>query len=477
VSERNAVVTIVRGPLLFAVLLLWSYDPATATDYYVSAGGHDEHSGLSADQAWKSLSRISRLKLGPGDRILLEGGQRFVGSLSFDQEDVGTDSEPITVTSYSDGRATIDAGDEHGLYAYNTAGFFIANLNFIGAGRRENTADGVTFYTDLGGDVKLTGIRVEDVEVSGFGRSGIAIGGWNGTSGFRRVHISKSVVHDNGINGLILYGQKPTSHEDVYIGHTRAYSNAGRPTEVPSSGSGIIVGGAVGGLIEWSTAHDNGAEGNAGVGIWTYDSRNIVITHCRSFRNHTAGSTDGGGFDLDGGVTDSIMEYNYSHDNDGAGYLLAQYVDAPAWSRNIVRYNVSVNDARKNDHAAIQSWNGGSGLSDADIHHNIVVIGGSDDRSASALALSADSRLFLVHDNVFVAEGDLIVSKVPPEAHGARVYRNRCMRVPSVSDSGRDGVAAPSREGSASVCERQDLSMTPAGAPQADEKNAFSLHP
>ena len=464
-------------PMLCAVVLLWPNDPAVATDYYVSAEGHDENSGLAFDQAWKSLSPIGRLKLGPGDRILLEGGQRFVGSLSFDQEDVGTESEPITVTSYKGGRATIDAGGDHGLYAYNTAGFVIANLNFIGAGRTDNTADGVTFYTDLAGDVKLTGIRIEDVEVSGFGRSGISIGGWNGTSGFRRVHISKSIAHDNGINGLILYGQKPNSHEDVYIGHTRAYSNSGKPTEAPNSGSGILLGGVAGGLIEWSTAHDNGAEGNAGVGIWTYDSRHIVIRHCRSFRNRTAGPTDGGGFDLDGGVTDSILEYNYSHDNDGAGYLLAQYANAPAWSRNIVRYNVTVNDARKNDHAAIQSWNGGSGLSDADIHHNIVVIGRSDSQSASALALSSDSRLFLVHDNVFVAEGQLIVSKIPAEVRGARLYRNRCVRVPSESQFRQDGMAAPEQDGHASVCERQTdtFSMPSPNAPQLDEENALSL--
>src|SRR5678815_626384 len=98
--------------------------------------------------------------------------------------------------------------------------------------------------------------------------------------------------------------------DSVYIGQTHAYSNSGIPTETPSSGSGIILGGVASGTIEWSVAHDNGWRGNAGVGIWSYASSNILIQHCQSFRNRTAGQVDGGGFDLDGGMTDSIMQYN-----------------------------------------------------------------------------------------------------------------------------------------------------------------------
>jgi Right handed beta helix region len=442
------------GPILTALLLLWTDAPVSATDYYVSSTGNDDNSGLSSDQAWKTLDRVGTLTLEPGDRVFLEGGQRFIGSLSFDHHDSGTEAAPITVTSYGSGRATIDAGGGHGLYAYNTAGFLISSINFIGTGRTDNTADGLAFYTDLPGDVKLPGIRVEEIDVAGFGRNGIAIGGWNGRTGFRHVRISKTVAHDNGINGVIIYAQEPNTNEDVYVGHTRAYSNSGGPTELPSSGSGILLGGVDGGLIEWSTAHDNGARGNAGVGIWTYASRNIVIKHCRSFRNRTGGPTDGGGFDLDGGVTDSIMEYNYSHDNDGAGYLLAQYPDAPPWSKNIVRYNMSINDGRKNDHAAIQSWNGGSGLADADIHHNIVVVGPSDDGNPSALSLASDSRQFLVHDNVFVAEGDVMLQKIPPDVRDVRLYRNRCVRIPPEDIADHDGVGLMEQDRNGSVCER-----------------------
>ena len=47
-------------------------------------------------------------------------------------------------------------------------------------------------------------------------------------------------------------------------------------------------------------------------------------------------------------MKNSVMQYNYSHDNDGAGYLLAQFTYAREFTNNIVRYNISENDGRKN---------------------------------------------------------------------------------------------------------------------------------
>jgi len=69
--------------------------------------------------------------------------------------------------------------------------------------------------------------------------------------------------------------------------------------------------------------YDNGIENTwirgGGVGIWAWDSNDIVIQHNIAHHNRT-GSYDGGGFDLDGGVSNSIMHYNLSYENDGSGY-------------------------------------------------------------------------------------------------------------------------------------------------------------
>jgi hypothetical protein len=66
------------------------------------------------------------------------------------------------------------------------------------------------------------------------------------------------------------------------------------------------------------------------------------------------------------------MQYNYSHDNTGAGYLLAQFANARAFSNNIVRYNISQNDSRKGNYAGIHFWNGGSGISNTSVYNNTI---------------------------------------------------------------------------------------------------------
>src|SRR5207237_1575928 len=119
----------------------------------------------------------------------------------------------------------------------------------------------------------------------------------------------------------------------------------------PNSGSGIVVGNTARGTIENSVAHDNGWLGTGSVGIWAYESRMIIIQHNESFNNRTAGPTDGGGFDLDGGMVDSVMQDNFSHGNDGAGFGLYQYRGASSWERNTVCRNLSLDDGRQNRHA------------------------------------------------------------------------------------------------------------------------------
>src|SRR6185436_921799 len=125
-----------------------------------------------------------------------------------------------------------------------------------------------------------------------------------------------------------------------------------------NSGSGIIVGDTDVATIERSVAWNNGKNCNytngGPIGIWAWDSNAVTIQYNESYSNQTGSSSlDGGGFDLDGGVTNSIMQYNYSHDNDGAGYLLYQFNGARPFGNNTVRYNISQNDARQGHYAGI----------------------------------------------------------------------------------------------------------------------------
>jgi hypothetical protein len=168
----------------------------------------------------------------------------------------------------------------------------------------------------------------------------------------------------------------------MIIRNCRAENNPGDPTNLDNhSGNGILVGVSDSVTIDHCSATGNGwdmpRQGNGPVGIWTWESDHIIIEYCISYRNKTSkNAKDGGGFDLDGGVTNSLIQYCLSYENQGSGYGLFQYSGASAWSHNIVRYCVSINDGQTTEGAgSIFIWNGSNDsnqLTDCMIYNNVV---------------------------------------------------------------------------------------------------------
>ena len=194
-------------------------------------------------------------------------------------------------------------------------------------------------------------------------REGILIGGDasdNSYSGFKDVTVERVVIRDCEHQGFSSYGMSPNSatlqsHRNIVVRDTEVYGVTGDPDFTSNhSGSGIVMSGTLGGLIENCYSHNNGGgggrpSGGGPVAIWTYDTANVTIRNCLAHDQKTvAGAVDGGGFDLDGGSTGCVIEYCYSYDNDGPGYLIAEYPSAPPLRDNVIRYNVSYNDGQAN---------------------------------------------------------------------------------------------------------------------------------
>src|SRR3954453_17363369 len=252
-------------------------------------------------------------------------------------------------------------------------GLVVRDLRLEGPGMDRSSTDGLTVYASHPWGARFPPVRVERVEATGFGRSGVSIGTWAGPAGFDGVDLADVDAHDNALGGVLVYAQERAAHRGVDVERTRAWGNPGVAGLTRNSGNGIVVGGADGGLIEHSVAHDNGGRddaGEGGVGIWTYDSRGVVIQSNESYGNRTGGGADGGGFDLDDRVSDSVVQYNRSHDNDGAGYLIANPSRDPVHAGNGVRFNLSERDGRRNRYAGILIWSVTTRL---DVYHNTVV--------------------------------------------------------------------------------------------------------
>lgn len=362
------------------IWLLLCLQCAYAATYYISSTGNDNDTGTSPGKAWASIAKVNSSEFAAGDSVLFEGGSQFIGSLYLGPDASGTTTSPLVISSYGRGRAIISSGNERGLLAYNSAGLVIRKLVFQGSGRTSNTTSGVDFYMDLP-NTSLTYLHLDSLEVSGYHYTGIQIGSWNGSSGFNNVSITNCQVHDNGEAGIASYAEAILGHKNFYVAYNKIYNISGLPERTNHhSGSGIVLGGVDGAIIEYCEAFNNGWlnawTGGGPVGIWGYRCNNLLIQRNESHHNKTGTTKDGGGFDIDGGCTNCTMQYNYSHDNDGPGYLIAQYPEAPPMKGVVIRYNISENDARKNGYGAIHLWSSGAngGIQDAEIYNNTVYL-------------------------------------------------------------------------------------------------------
>lgn len=409
----------------YTLLMLVVIGRARAITYYISSNGNDNSAGTSMNTAWQTISKLNSMNLLPGTVVLFEGGASFAGSLLLDAADANDPSNPVYFSSYGTGRATILSGPAVGFSAYNTKGFKVSDLIFKGSGMSTNTNNGVSLYTDLTGNVKLQNITLSNIEIFNYGKLGLSVYSSYSNTGFKNVLIDGVHIHHVKENGLFIGGYtSPThvgwAHRQITIKNTEVNDIPGYADPSVHRGSGIIMAQVDSGIIERCAAHHTGSSnthcGGPG-GIWAYDCNNVTIQHCESYRNSSGSGCDGLGFDLDGGMTNSVLQYNYSHDNDGAGYLLGQYDNARPWSNNVVRYNISENDGRTNAGGITLFKGANTSMNGCRIYHNTIYT----DASATNAGVGAFTVInwntgitgIEVYNNIFQTSGGASLVDVP----------------------------------------------------------------
>jgi len=423
--------------LVWLILMLGISSIALAATYYVSPSGDDSNPGTSPEKAWKTFDKVNDTSFKAGDSIFFEGGRTFSGSLRFDADDSGTGANPVTVGSYGTGRATISSGSRHGLYAKNSSGFVVKDLVFVGAGSNVDADfSGISFFADRSG-LKPEHIRIDNVEASGYRQRGIEIvGSWGSDSGFKDVRITNCDVHNNGDKGISSYGSKSGrgwSHKNVYIGNCKVYDNRGYsdPESWGHHGNGIVLSSVDGAVIEFCEAYNNGelcdTKGGGPVGIWAHDSSNVVIQYCEAHHNKTSGG-DGGGFDLDGGCVNSVMQYNYSHDNHGSGYLICQYSGAGEFKDNVCRYNISENDGIgcRYPMGAIHFYSSGSsgGIQNTQVYNNTVYVSAATRGAGIEIDTGHIYNTSIYNNIIFTAAGKRVVDA--NQTSGGWSFKGNC---------------------------------------------------
>ncbi len=380
--------------LALFLLFVFPLYTAGARDFHVSATGDDTGSG-SNTEPWRTLAKVNATSFQPGDRILLEGGSTFSGPLELGSDDRGTPARNIVVTSYGAGHAVIAGGNGRAITIDGCDHVLVQRLKLVGAGRKGgNTTDGLYL-------AHSSGTTIDHIEVTGFQHSGVEI------SGARDVRVTNVHAHRNGFAGINSGGDLS---KNLYIGYCLTENNPGDPTiRRNHSGNGIIVSKVEVALVEYCESRFNGWDqpwtGNGPVGIWAHNADRVIIQHNVAHHNRSTAS-DGGGFDFDGGVTNSVLQYNYSHDNYGSGYLICQYEGAPRFANNVVRYNVSQDDGLFDHNSGIFVWVGGEGMESTLVHNNTIW---NTKGSAVAYGISKKYAEHLpeipFYNNIFVSQG------------------------------------------------------------------------
>ena len=377
--------------------------------YYISADGNDAADG-SLEHPWQTLAPTHGLRLSAGDAILLRGGERFAGVLRLDSAH-GAAANPIRISSYGGGAATIAAGDSSGVVLYAGDHMTVSGLWLVGSGRKQgNVKEGF----DL---IDCSHISVDSVDITGFQKAGLMI--------YRCTDVLARQVyaHENGAAGIAVEGQDKRSTRNIRIVQCRADDNPGDPTNLTNhSGNGIVAGHCTGLLIDSCSATNNGWDmpriGNGPVGIWCYEADSVLIQHCLAYRNKTSpGAADGGGFDLDGGVTNSVIQYCLSYGNQGSGYCIFQYWGASPWHDNVIRYNITENDGTVSDsRAGIYVWNSSDDPNqfyNCQVYSNTVY---SAKEAAISFSEKSERKGFTWSNNIFVG-GDSLIRGNPGADH------------------------------------------------------------
>jgi hypothetical protein len=396
-----------------------AYEPAAPVrpqgpvTYYLSPTGSDSAAGTSPASAWRTLARASKAALDPGTRLLLQAGRSFAGNLTLTAADAGSARRPVYIGTYGKGVAAITTTSGSGITIYDTAGVAIHGLAIRGQAKSRLSGSGINIFSDLNHGRELQHILISDVNIGGFGY-GISMGSKPGATGFSNVWIQNSALHDNVIAGLVSYGSpfnavKPSySNQNIYISHVSAYHNLGSPRLTAySSGNGIVLGSVRHATVSWSSAYDNGGLGGSipgPEGIWTYDSTEVVIAHDLAYGNKTKNRVDGNGFGLDDNASDSVLEYDLSYDNDGAGYLV--YSRQANGTGNTVRFDIGSGNARDGN----ESFGGISILGrevNSSVYQNTVVDGKQPHQYA--LVLAATLRGVTVRNNIFMNQSGPVI--------------------------------------------------------------------
>jgi hypothetical protein len=311
--------------------------------------------------AWQSMAAVNSHQFQPGDHLYFHAGQEFPGMMR--AVGCGTSVKPISVSSFSDGypaRLVGDGGLATVLLA-DVSYWTIRDIQITNDAREEGKRNGILVEATKSGET-LRGITIDHVHV--YNVKGLT-GEDNAAKDTGGIGIFAPVLnHPARFDGVLIRGSTIEHVDDVGLWlNTYPSMNSLDPrwayaknehirimgNRVSDTGrNAIIVREALAPIIENNTVTHASARhhGNA---IFTRSTRDAVIRGNEVSYTGTEPSGENAAFDADIDSIHTVIEYNWSHDNQGGLFSLCNnpYDESNVTDGTVVRFNVSENDGSR----------------------------------------------------------------------------------------------------------------------------------
>jgi len=373
-----------------------------AATIYVSNDGNDSNDGLTPTTALATLSAATSQALVPGDTIALACGDTFEGGAILTAS--GTEEAPIKVTSYGEGDKpliTDFAGTNHvvGSGLTITGNYVeVSNLAFTD----ENAYSALDFYAYEAGATK--GLKVENCYFYDINHTSMATQDTTGgihfvAKGSEPAWFDGVTVQNNEFESVartaIYFMSEWTAidksqtwgNRNVNYGDGSAYLaqnvRVNNNTINNNGGDAIMLIGTEDAVVEYnvvSNSHlftDLGTQ-TAFANIWCHSSVGCVIQYNEVYGTTSEnGGSDLWAFDIDHACTDCVIQYNYTHENEGGAVIVCgtDGMNNSMVQNSTIRYNVSVNDGLGENRSALDF---SAGIDGVIVYNNTIIAKDTD---------------------------------------------------------------------------------------------------
>lgn len=330
-----------------------------STTRYVDCGATSNGNG-SATRPWNSLAAANRVRLRPGEELLLRRGTRCVGTLA--PHGSGSVRRRAVIGAYGDGKRPVVVGrGTSAVLLRDVSHVVLEDLAISNPGDGTTPRRGVTVVAQhqIVRDVTLRDLLIQHVDGNltkgPHGSAGIEAAVWDSPTHplqrFDGLTIERNVVRDVSRSGIRVDGTLDASRPVA----TQPWPQASHGVVIRRNrlnrigGDGIVTNGTFGARVERNVVSNGNLQGRGylnprgyvcNAGIWAFHANRTRIAHNEVSRMRFNGC-DGTGFDVDYDQDGTVVTGNYSHDNAGGFILLC---GDTAVRRATVSFNLSIDD-------------------------------------------------------------------------------------------------------------------------------------